>query len=106
MSIPINFTQKSENEKLEKIKKWFKKHQERIILTLGAVLIAALAFGAGRLSTQQSSTKTNLDKKSLKGQVEIPIKKEIQEEREKQNLNNDEKNVKNKKNELDENANN
>lgn len=83
MSIPINPLQKPKNEKLEKIKKWFKKHQERIILTLGAILIAALAFLAGRLYTKPLSTDTDLDKKSLKGQVEIPIKKEIQEQREK-----------------------
>ncbi|MEW6407501.1 MAG: hypothetical protein AB1465_02300 [Patescibacteria group bacterium] len=81
MSIPINLPQKPKNEKIEKIKKFFKKHQERIILTLGAILIAALAFLAGRLSTKPSSI--NFDKKSLKGQVEIPIKKEIQEQREK-----------------------
>jgi hypothetical protein len=68
--------QTSKNQKIEVIKSFLKKHQERIILTTGAVLIASLAFVAGRLSTNQKSV--NFNKESLKGEVKVPIKKEIQ----------------------------
>lgn len=100
MSIPIQLpSQGPKNPQLEAVKKFFQKNQEKVILILGALLIAALAFGAGRLSINQSAVK--LDKNSdIKGEVKIPIKREIQkqtteniEKNDNKNTNNNEKNV-------------
>lgn len=74
MSIQINSSQ-DRSQKIDIIKKFFRKYQEQIILIIGGILIATLAFFAGRISTVY---KPISKEKLLKGEVKVPIKKEIQ----------------------------
>lgn len=52
---------------MQKIKEFFKNHQDKFILTIGAILIAGASFAAGRISINQQNTP-------------IEIKNDIQQE--------------------------
>ena len=82
MSIIQKFTAPDFKTRLfGKLKPFFDKNREKILLTLGVVIVALVGFFLGRYSIKTHSNDLN----NLKGSVNVPIKEEIQKQKDKIN---------------------
>lgn len=71
---------------LGKLKPFFAKNREKIILTLGVIVITIIGFCLGRYSIKTHPN--NLG--DLKGEINVPVKNEIKKQKEEMQKNVDE----------------
>ena len=61
---------------MEKIKDFLNKHQDKVILTIGAILIAGCSFAAGRISTPEQQEEKPIEIKQETAELETETEKE------------------------------
>ncbi len=66
--------------RIENIKEFFKDHQDKIILTIGFILVCAISFAAGRLSIVSKSEPIEIDESNIFENKDTEAKVDSKEE--------------------------
>ena len=74
---------------LENTKEFFKNHQDKIILTIGFILVCTISFAAGRLSIVSKSEPIEINESNIFEDIKLEDKKEKEEVKEDIVKNND-----------------